>query len=203
MNSIASAKFLLFFITMILFFNCFSQQNEINPYLIKRQQIGKSGMIAYTSWSSLNLAAGVTCWASLQNEAKYFGQMNVVWSLINLGIAIPGLIGSNKKIAANTSLGRLIQQQYSSEATYLINGGLDFLYIGTGAFLRAIADNHPKSQYQLLGYGDAFLLNGAFLLFFDFIQYFRHRHQRVHAKNLFLDRLTISDNGIGVKYTFK
>jgi hypothetical protein len=202
MNPITAYKYLLVFLTMILFFNGLSQQNEIQSYLLKRQQIGRSGMVAYTSWSSVNLAAGVTCWASFQNEGKYFGQMNVLWSLINLGIAIPGLIGSHKKIAENATLGRLIQQQYTSETTYLINGGLDFLYIGTGAFLRAIADNHPKSQYQLLGYGDAFLLNGAFLLFFDFIQYFRHRNQRVHAKNLFLDRLTISDNGIGVKYTF-
>lgn len=96
----------------------------------------------------------------------------------------------------------MIQQQYGSEETYLINGGLDFLYIGVGAFLRGIADNHPKHQNRLLGYGDAFLINGGFLLLFDFIQYFRHRHARKTADNLFINKLSLSSTGIGLRYSF-
>lgn len=190
---------------LLSFFACNTQaQYKTNhDFMVKRQQIGKSGMIAYTTWSGVNLAGGIACWAAMKGEGKYFGQMNVIWSAINLGIAIPGLIGSFKKIPQNIPNGKMIQQQYGSEATYLINGGLDFLYVGTGAFLRAIADNYPKSQDRLLGYGDAFLINGAFLLFFDFIQYFRHRHARKSANNLFLDQISMSDVGIGIKYTFK
>lgn len=171
-------------------------------YLIKRQEIGKTGSIAYTTWSGANLVGGIAFWAAGKGEGKYFGQMNVVWSAINLSIAIPGLIGSFKKIDNNVSTGRLIKMQYSSEQAYLINGGLDFLYLGTGAFLRGIAAKYPKQETRLNGYGDSFLINGGFLLLFDFIQYFRHRHQRKSADNIFFDRISMSDNGIGIKYTF-
>ena len=143
-------------------------------FLVKKQQIGKSGMIAYTSWSSVNMAGGIAAWALGKGEVKYFGQMNVLWSAINLGIAIPGLLGSYKAVDANVPTGKMIKMQYSSEQTFLINGGLDFLYVGTGAFL----------------------------LFFDFIQYFRHSHQRKNADNLFLDKISLSDTGIGLKYSF-
>ncbi|MBW7868535.1 MAG: hypothetical protein H3C31_09450 [Brumimicrobium sp.] len=171
-------------------------------FLVKKQQIGKSGMIAYTSWSSVNMAGGIASWALGKGEVKYFGQMNVLWSAINLGIAIPGLLGSYKAVDANVPTGKMIKMQYSSEQTFLINGGLDFLYVGTGAFLRGIASKYPKHQDMLNGYGDSFLINGAFLLFFDFIQYFRHSHQRKNADNLFLDKISLSDTGIGLKYSF-
>ena len=36
----------------------------------------------------------------------------------------------------------------------------------------------------------------------DFIQYFRHSHQRKNADNLFLDKISLSDTGIGLKYSF-
>lgn len=180
-----------------------AQYANNHDFLVKKQQIGRSGMIVYTSWSSVNLAGGIACWAGMKGEGMYFGQMNTIWSVVNLGIAIPGLLGSFKKVPSDISTGKLIQQQYRIEATYLINGGLDFLYIGTGAVLRSIANRYPSNEKRLLGYGDSFLINGGFLLFFDFIQYLRHRHQRVSANNLFLDRLSMSDTGIGLKYTFK
>lgn len=198
-------SFTFLVVALLLIFSNANAQFKYNTnydYLIKKQQIGKSGSIAYTTWSSANMVGGIAFWAAGKGEAKYFGQMNVIWSAINLGIAIPGLIGSFKKVDENTSTGQLIKLQYASEQTYLINGGLDFLYIGTGAFLRGIAAKYPKHESRLNGYGDSFLVNGGFLLLFDFIQYFRHRHQRKGADNIFFDRISTSDSGIGIKYTF-
>lgn len=89
---------LLLLVLTIVSFGAFAQYPTNHDFMIKRQYIGKSGMIAYTSWSGANLAAGIYCWAGTKGEAKYFGQMNVIWSTINLGIAIPGLIGSFKRV---------------------------------------------------------------------------------------------------------
>lgn len=195
-------RFLLLLIALNFTFLGEAQYAHNYEFMIKRQAIGKSGMIAYTSWSGLNLAVGITSWATLKGEAKYFGQMNVVWSIINLGIALPGLLGSFKTIPQTIPSGKMIQQQYGSETIYLINGGLDFLYLGVGTFLRGIADNHPSNELRFKGYGDAFLINGGFLLLFDFIQYFRHRHARKSADNLFLKNLSLSTLGFGFRYTF-
>ena len=196
----------ILFLTVILFFLCQSVlgQKKINQsYMLEKQKIGKSGMIAYTSWSGANLIGGTIGWATTEGEWKYFSQMTTVWSIINLGISIPGLLGSFKTYENGVPTSQLIKSQYGSEQTYLINGGLDFLYIGSGAVLSAISNQHPNNRELLRGFGNAIMIQGGFLLIFDFIQYFRHRHQRTSSDAIFIDGLSLSNNGIGLKYTFK
>lgn len=196
-------KFLFTIVFLLLTFNSFGQYKTNRDYLLKKQEIGKSGMIVLTSWAGASIASGTLGWIGAKGEWKYFSQMNVVWGVINLGIALPGLLGSNKTYENGVSTGQMIKNQYSSEQTYLINGGLDFLYIGTGVFLRTIADKHPNNEMRLKGFGNSIILQGGFLLIFDVIQYLRHRRQRASADYLFIDGLTLSNTGIGLKYTFK
>lgn len=55
---------------------------------------------------------------------------------------------------------------------YLINGGLDLLYIGTGFALKNITTSKEKTKHQLTGYGNSLILQGGFLLVFDAVMYF-------------------------------
>lgn len=181
----------------------FGQERRNSSYMLDKQKIGKSGMIAYTSWSGANLIGGAIGWGTTEGEWKHFSQMTTVWSVINLGISIPGLLGSFKSYDRDVSTSELIKSQYSSEQTYLINGGLDFFYIGAGAVLRAIAPQHPSNRDLLKGFGNAIMVQGGFLLIFDLIQYFRHRHQRISSESVFIDGLSMSSSGIGLKYTIK
>ena len=50
-------------------------------------------MLSLGSWASMNIVGSGIGWArSNSEENKYFHQMNVMWSLVNLGLAIPGYI---------------------------------------------------------------------------------------------------------------
>jgi hypothetical protein len=77
------------------------------------------------------------------------------------------------------------------------------LYISSGAVLKTVAYQYPDNETRYQGYGNSLLVQGGFLLLFDTFQYFRHRKQRKSADNLFIDQLTMSNNGFGLKYTFR
>lgn len=181
----------------------FTQYKTNAEFMVKKQQIGKSGMVVLSSWAGANIAVGTAGWIATEGESKYFNQMNVFWNIVNLGIAVPGLINSNKEFSKGVSTSELIKSQYSSEQVYLINNALNVLYISSGALLKTIAYQYPNTEARLQGYGNSMLLQGGFLLVFDLVQYFRHRKQRKSADNLFIDQLSMSSNGIGLKYTFR
>src|SRR5690554_4936769 len=113
-------------------------------------------MVVLSSWAAANITTGAIGWTVTKGETMYFHQMNVFWNIVNLGIAVPGLFKNNKE--QQISNGRLIKQQYSTEQIYLINNGLNVLYIGSGALLKTIAETYPKNQTRFKGYGNALLL---------------------------------------------
>ena len=194
--------FLLPILFLILSLDAFGQYQTNQSYMLEKQKIGRSGMIAYTTWSGANLIGGAIGWGTAKGEWRYFGQMTTIWSIINLGISVPGLLGSFKTYENSVPTSELVRSQYSSEQTYLINGGLDFLYIGSGAVLSAISNQHPNNRDLLRGFGNAIMIQGGFLLLFDFMQFLRHRHQRTSSDKLFIDGLSMSNTGLGLKYTF-
>ena len=54
-------------------------------------------MLSLGSWASANIVGSGIGWArSYSEENKYFHQMNVMWNLVNLGLAIPGYIKAKK-----------------------------------------------------------------------------------------------------------
>src|SRR5690554_2665910 len=115
----------------------FAQYKTNEAFMVKKQRIGKSGMVVLTSWAGANLVAGTAGWIATDGESKYFNQMNVFWNIVNLGIAVPGLINSNKDFSKGVSNSELIRSQYSSEQTYLINNTLNVVYLGLGGILKS------------------------------------------------------------------
>jgi len=65
----------------------------------------------------------------------------------------------------------LLSKMVKTENLYLINAGLDVLYIGGGFLMRHLANRSVKSYDLLRGYGNAVILQGAFLLVFDAVMY--------------------------------
>jgi len=193
----------LFCVFLCVHLTATAQLSDTKTYMQKKQHISKTGMITLTSWAGVNIVTGTAGWIATEGESKYFNQMNVLWNVVNLGIALPGLISANKSIPENTSMGKLISEQYRSEQLYLINTSLNVVYIGSGMAMKALSKDYPNNEARLQGFGNSLLLQGGFLFVFDIVQYFRHRTQRKNANDLFIDRLSLSSNGIGLRYTFR
>ena len=168
-------------------------------YNKQRNDIDKKLMLTLTTWSSANIIASSIGWASAENgEAKYFHQMNVMWSAINIGLALPGYFkarNSNSQI----SLGNTFRKQSETEQAYLFNTGLDIAYVTAGFLLKSEGKHNIPKQAQFNGFGNGLLLQGGFLFLFDLSAYIIHRH---HATllNPTLERLTMSSSGIGLNW---
>lgn len=196
-------QLILVFLLLIYAFDSHAQLLTNSEFNQEKIRINRSGMIVLSSWAGANIAVGSVGWASTQGDMKYFHQMNVFWNIVNLGIAAPGLFTSRKIEEKTISNGDLIADQYSIEQLYLINNALNVVYIGSGALLRSIADTYPDNTMRFKGYGNSLMLQGGFLLVFDLVQYLRHRNHRKSSSALFFDQLSLSNQGIGIKYSFK
>ena len=124
--------------------------------------------------------------------------MNVMWNLVNLGLAIPGYIKA-KKDNSVTSVYEILETQRKTETVFLVNAGIDLAYIGSGLLLRSRAPNVVKSS-QFMGYGNSMILQGGFLLLFDWIAYSIHRKNAKNQLAPILQKIEPSDQGIGLKY---
>lgn len=74
--------------------NAQAQLKSNTEFNTERFRINKSGLVVLSSWAAVNITAGSIGWATAKGERKYFNQMNVFWNIVNLGIALPGLIKS-------------------------------------------------------------------------------------------------------------
>ena len=156
----------------------FSQLQGFNTQRFKTDQ---NLMIGLGSWASMNIIGSGIGWVTSKNEEnKYFHQMNVMWNLVNLGLSVPGYIKA-KKGDANLSLFNTLEEQRKTETVFLINAGIDLAYISSGILLRNRAAQDSDNANQLLGYGNSMLLQGGFLLLFDWIAYGVHRK---HSKSI-------------------
>ena len=157
-------------------------------------------MIGLGSWASMNIIGSGIGWVTSKHEEnKYFHQMNVMWNLVNLGLSVPGYIKA-KKGDANLSLFNTLEEQRKTETVFLINAGIDLAYISSGILLRNRAAQDSDNANQLLGYGNSMLLQGGFLLLFDWIAYGVHRKHSKSILTPLIQKIEPSDLGIGIKY---
>ncbi|HWZ36606.1 MAG TPA: hypothetical protein VNW51_10620 [Mucilaginibacter sp.] len=179
-------KNILLFSFIILSLNCIAQ-DSLQTLNFNRNHIKNTGMQVLGSWAAANIVVGGIGWASTGGQTKYFHQMNTLWNVANLGVAILGYTNTirdkNRTYPAQESL----DEQRKLENIFLVNGALDLGYIGTGVYLRhrGIVNNSDQSK----GYGSAVIMQGAFLLLFDAAMYISERNagnklRRFLTKNL-------------------
>ena len=154
------------------------QNTESLAFYTKSKQINTTGMYVLGGWAIANIAGGAVGWANSGGSAKYFHQMNLFWNTVNLGIAGFALYNNLNSSISGLTDSMIMQKHIKTENLYLINAGVDVLYIGTGFLLKHLSTNSAKRKDILFGYGNSVVVQGGFLLVFDLIMWLvQHNHR--------------------------
>ncbi|MDZ4070502.1 MAG: hypothetical protein U1C70_01650 [Sediminibacterium sp.] len=186
------------------FFSAFmaqSQVNEQDSLAHQRIKLVQNNMYVLGAWASANIIQGTISASNTQGSEKAFHQMNAYWNTVNFAIAGVGLLGIRKQMKRAYGLASNLKEQQKLEKILLLNSGLDLAYIASGLYLKekGIRLNNTRNE----GFGNSLLLQGAFLLVFDLIQYGQHRKNTKWLENK-MDHLQmgVSANGLGLSYRF-
>lgn len=159
----------------------------------------KTGMKVLTGWGAVNMVAGgIGYFTANTQEWKAFHGMNAIWGVTNAGIGLMGLRGTRKEMAMNMSCADMAGRYEGNKRLFLINGGLDFLYIGTAVFMKEHSKTRPNPAVWR-GFGNSILIQGAFLLAFDGTMFAVHQSQNKKWHQL-MDRICVSGNTVGLSF---
>ncbi len=168
----------------------FSQKMDLTNFEKERIKYSKNAMIGLAGWSVANIVGSGIATNTHNKEMRYFHQMNVMWGSINLVIAGLGYRGAAREKIDNPSLETVLKHQRKIEKTYLINAGLDVVYIGAGLLMNKTSDNQ-KNPEKFKGYGNSIMIQGGFLLLYDAVMYAIHRRHGKQLKGMG-DKLTLN-----------
>ncbi len=200
-------KQLFLLLSMLLHVLVSSAQENSFLYQHNEERINstKTAMLVLGGWGVANMATGLIGNSTAGGEAKYFHQMNAVWGAVNLGIAAASYFGNRKLDPGKYNWQGSVQEQHKIEKIFLINGALDLAYMAGGLYLREhgkgklIGTGHDRWK----GYGNSFIMQGAFLLLFDGINFTLHHS---HGRKLFQRfdelQLSVAPGGIGMVYSW-
>ncbi len=169
-----------------------AQDQSYTEFYRKSLNVNNTGMYILGSWAVANLIIGGIGWNQNSGDTKYFHQMNFFWNTVNLSIAGFALYNNLSGGFEDLTNDMMVQKHYKTEKLYLINGGLDMVYIGTGFLLKNLSPKKEKNKNLLKGYGNSIILQGSFLLVFDAIMWGIQRNHRLQ----FLDNINVSFNQI-------
>jgi hypothetical protein len=183
----------------ILFFMASINAQDLTSINKDRQKLSREGMTFLTSWAAANIAGGTTAYfLAKDREWKYFHEMNVFWNTVNLGLGISGLL-MERKSKTDLNMDQSLKAQKRVERIFLVNSGLDLIYIGSGLAMRQM--QNAKNPERMMGYGNALILQGSFLLLFDGVEYFLHRSNGYRYKTSKLS-FNFDGNSVGLSYNF-
>jgi hypothetical protein len=183
-----SIKTTFVILLVLTFLTSLAQDQFHTDFYRKSLQNNNTGMYVLGSWAVANLLIGGIGWNQNTGDAKYFHQMNFFWNTVNLSIAGFALYNNLSGGFEDFSNEMMVQEHYKIEKLYLINGGLDLVYIGTGFLLKNLSSKKEKNKDLLKGYGNSIILQGSFLLVFDAVMWGIQRNHRLQ----FLDNVNIS-----------
>jgi hypothetical protein len=195
-------KSILLICLVSISFSAFSQKDVLIKFEKERTDIQKRSMVALAGWSAANIVASGIATDTRNREMRYFLQMNVMWGGINLAIAGLGYWGAGREKIDNPALADVLKHQNRIEKTYLINAGLDVVYVGAGLLMNKTSDNQ-KNPEKFKGYGNSIMLQGGFLLLYDAIIYTIHRNHGKQLKDM-SEKLVLNagPGSISLTYTF-
>lgn len=195
-------KILLFSLAIITTIAVSAQKTDLLKFEKERVRMQKNAMIVLAGWSAANIVVSGIGTDTRNKESRYFHQMNVMWGGINLAIAGLGYWGASREKIENPTMASVLKHQNKTEKTFLLNAGLDVLYVGGGILMKATSNNQ-KVPERFEGYGNSIMLQGGFLLLFDAINYAIHRK---HGKllNGAVDKVSLNagPGSISLAYQF-
>lgn len=166
----------------------------------RQMKFSRGGMYSLNSWAVANITYGSIAYFNSHGEAKYFHQMNMLWNVVNLGIAIPGLIKTYKK--KPVTFESVLKAQKQTESIYLFNAGLDLGYIASGWALRNLGFRKTgEDAFRLKGYGSSLMMQGGFLLLHDVVEYILYKTNSKRFDRIFKN-ISIEPAGLGMRINF-
>ncbi|MDQ7816461.1 MAG: hypothetical protein RDU14_05500 [Melioribacteraceae bacterium] len=192
--------FVLLLILFLIMMTPVKAQNidQIRSFENKRIGINKTGMIVLGSWAIGNILAGAYGNYKYNGQTKYFHQFNAMWNVVNLGIAAFGYFNAAGSDPNSMTATQILKEYNSLQNFLLLNAGLDAAYIVTGLYLKERSKNSTNAE-RLRGYGNSLLLQGGFLLAFDFALYFIHQNNANINLYPHLESLLRGGVGIGLR----
>ena len=168
---------------------------QVANYQSEFNTINKNLMLGLGSYAVSNFVLSGIGYATAEDESiKHFHEMNVMWNMVNIGLAVPGYLKAVRG-GSELTLEEMVNVQKKTETIFLVNDVLDIGYIAAGLWMRQNAANFPGQEDLYTGYGNSLMLQGAFLFVFDAYAYHVHRN---HAKRLpLLDKVSIYTSAVG------
>jgi hypothetical protein len=170
------ARFFVAFVSGLSVSSAWADTTEVTTILRntheKQVQLTRNGMISLNTWAGVNLIGSGIGWGLTNGQQKYFHQMNVMWNVVNVGIAIPGLLGTKKMARESVTFSKVAQRQNKLENVYLFNAGLDVGYMATGWALFNFGNTKTgEMRLRFRGYGQSLVLQGGYLFVYDMIMF--------------------------------
>jgi hypothetical protein len=194
MNPLKSYLTALFLINTIFIY---AQNIDLQTFNTKRIKDSKTDMMILGGWALGNMAVSGILLANTEGGvSKGYHQMNIGWNAVNLTIAGFGYLAAMKSNPATFDLFGSIDEHYKLQKIFLFNAGLDVGYMAAGAYVLERSKSTLKNPDQIKGFGQAIIVNGAFLFVFDLANYFIQSGQNDKIK------LLLTGNGMGLSYHF-
>ncbi|MEO0066256.1 MAG: hypothetical protein RI983_1582 [Bacteroidota bacterium] len=181
--------------SMVLNKQLLQQWND--SIVTERYNQNKTNMTILAAWAGVNIIQGSISATNATGSGPHFFRMNAYWNLVNLGIATMGLFQLRKELNRHYTLTQNHLAQQKLEKILLLNTGLDLAYVATGFLLKE--NGNRTGNPRNTGFGNSLLLQGAFLLVFDLVQYGNHRRNgKLLETQLSKLQIQAGHNGIGL-----
>ncbi len=177
----------------------YAQEAPFKTLTQQRTQTNETGMKVLGAWGAANIIEGLAGYSAAKTEQwRSFHSMNAIWGVINLGIAGAGYVGAKKELRKAYNCSDAVARYEATRRLFLLNAGLDGVYIASGFYLTEHAKNEAHHPDVWRGYGKSFILQGSGLLVFDVVMYAAHG-SRSKAWYKALQGVCISGNGVGLR----
>lgn len=196
-------KFIISILILVSFLSKAQTDSIIKQFDARKNKLNHNGMIVLTSWASANIVgSGIGYALTKSEEEKNFHLMNASWGIVNLGIALPGLLAKEKTSA---TLYDLQKSQTQAEKLFLANAILDVVYISGGFYMKEFANNQTDKtkQERFNGFGNSVIMQGAGLMVFDLAMTILNNRNRKKHLDPFLKKASVSFTGNYIKLGYR
>jgi len=193
-----TTKWIIVLLMMLIYVEAPAQTLE--DFYRKSANTNQTAMYILGSWAVGNMLIGGIGMSQTSGDTRYFHQMNLMWNTVNIGIAAYGLISGAPGFINSADL--VISNHRKMENLYLINSGLDLVYIAAGGYMLHRSKSSVKRADMLEGYGKSVILQGGFLFVFDTAFWLLQRNLRLNLPENLSVHLTNNYTGLQLTLWF-
>ena len=138
----------LFFTLFLFSFDAFSQNSTITEAYKQDVKIRKTGMAILGTWAVGNMITGAIGRNQATGQNAYFHEMNLIWNVVNLGIAGAGYyFTATGEMPENASA--LLDDQVSFQKNFTIQCGLGFGLYSWWFLLDGKSEKHNQQTRKI------------------------------------------------------